>query len=349
MRRADRAAARSRRRPVVAGSGRSTNGAASLSVVHGQAAQVGEVGVAGAEVVDGDPHAHVGERAQRRERRRGRRPSASLSVSSSCSSSAGQPGLGQDVGDVVDDAGLADLPGGQVDADEQQRLGVAAAPGRGLAAGLGEHPAAERHDQPGLLGERDEPVRPEPLPGRAGSSGPAPRRPITAGRPAGPAAGTRPRTRPRPAPRASGRRARTGRRRAGGGRRRTARTGRGRPSWPSTAWCRRPSSARPRLGADGRRARTTPALADTTTRCPPSATGCATAASARRGDARAECGPVVGGRSTSTTNSSPPIAGHQVPVGAERGRSRSATARSSSSPMSWPRVSLTPLNPSRSR
>ena len=44
-----------------------------------------------------------------------------------------------------------------------------------LAAGLAQHPAAERHDQPGGLGERDELGRRRPARARGAASGPAPR------------------------------------------------------------------------------------------------------------------------------------------------------------------------------
>ena len=50
-------------------------------------------------------------------------------------------------------------------------------PVRRLAAGLLEHPAPDRHDQPALLGQRDELVRGDDAARRGGASGSAPPRP----------------------------------------------------------------------------------------------------------------------------------------------------------------------------
>ena len=54
--------------------------------------------------------------------------------------------------------------------------GVPFLPVAGLAHRLLQHPAAERHDQPGVLGERDEPVGAEHAVLRVAASAPAPRR-----------------------------------------------------------------------------------------------------------------------------------------------------------------------------
>lgn len=71
----------------------------------------------------------------------------------------------QDVHGVLDEAGVGELARRQVDVDTQGTAGrvlaVAFSPFPGLAHRLLQDPAAERHDQPGVLGERDEPVRAE--------------------------------------------------------------------------------------------------------------------------------------------------------------------------------------------
>ncbi len=67
------------------------------------------------------------------------------------------PVSAQDRVDLVDEVGLDELAGRQVDRHEQPRpAGPGIAPAGRLAAGRLEHPASERDDQPGLLGQRDE-------------------------------------------------------------------------------------------------------------------------------------------------------------------------------------------------
>jgi len=56
---------------------------------------------------------------------------------------------------ALDEARVAKLARRDVDADDQ-RIGVAARPGRSLPARFGEHPGSDRDDQAGLLGDRDE-------------------------------------------------------------------------------------------------------------------------------------------------------------------------------------------------
>ena len=63
----------------------------------------------------------------------------------------------EDVGDRVDEEGLLELPGGEVDAYREggpRRVPVVSL--LGLAAGLFEDPLSQRHDKTCLLGERDE-------------------------------------------------------------------------------------------------------------------------------------------------------------------------------------------------
>lgn len=68
----------------------------------------------------------------------------------------------QDVHGVLDQAGVGELARREVDVDPQGAvLPVPFSPFTGLPYRLLQDPAAERHDQPGVLGERDEPVRAE--------------------------------------------------------------------------------------------------------------------------------------------------------------------------------------------
>ena len=93
----------------------------------------------------------------------------------------------------------------------------------------------------------------------------------------------------------------------------------GRRPWPSTGWCRRPSSARPHWCRASARS-TTPMLAETTTSVPVqrgSGAGRCRARSARRAASSAR---LPASRSTSTTNSSPPIRATRCPSPAQRGR-----------------------------
>ena len=76
----------------------------------------------------------------------------------------------------------------------------------------------------------------------------------------------------------------------------------------------------------------------------PTLIGARMASTSRRATAMATRSAVSG---HSSTNSSPPVRATVSPLRVMR-RSRSATTRSTSSPMAWPCVSFTSLNPSRS-
>ena len=66
-------------------------------------------------------------------------------------------GFRQHLGHAVHQVGLGELPAGQVDVDLQRRpVREIPVPDRGLLAGPAQHPFADRHDQAGLLGQRDE-------------------------------------------------------------------------------------------------------------------------------------------------------------------------------------------------
>ena len=83
--------------------------------------------------------------------------------------------------DLLDDAGqlrVGELARGEVDRDaDGAASGCERLPGGGLPAGLLEHPAADRHDQPRVLGDGDEARRADQAPLGVVASAPAPRRP----------------------------------------------------------------------------------------------------------------------------------------------------------------------------
>ena len=80
-----------------------------------------------------------------------------LSVISRISVGAVQPGLGQDVADLVHDLGARELPGGQVDRHVERRVHrELALQLHRVGARFAKHPAADRHDQSRLFRERDE-------------------------------------------------------------------------------------------------------------------------------------------------------------------------------------------------
>ena len=85
----------------------------------------------------------------------GRWSTSSDSVSSMTSRPGARPLSAQRARHQAGQVALVELDRGQVDADRQRRLAAFVPPG-GLAAGLAQHPFADRHDHAGLLGQRDE-------------------------------------------------------------------------------------------------------------------------------------------------------------------------------------------------
>ena len=81
-----------------------------------------------------------------------------------------QPRVGQRAGDELDEAGVGQLAVRDVDRHRDVLAARVLAPDRELAAGLVEHEAPERQDQPGLVGDRHELARLDHL---AGAVGPA--------------------------------------------------------------------------------------------------------------------------------------------------------------------------------
>ena len=144
-------------------------------------------------------------------------------------------------GDLVDEVGLHELPRRQVDRHEQVRaVRPRVAPGGGLAAGGLEDPASERHDQPGLLGQRDERHRRHQAADRVLPANERLEADDPLGRQVDRAAGSGAEARRVRCPGAGRSRGRSAR---SSGRTSTARTGRG--AWPGPTW-RGPSRSRPR-------------------------------------------------------------------------------------------------------
>ena len=206
-----------------------------------------------------------------------------------------------------------------------------------------QHPAADRHDEPALLGHLDEVARRDQAAGRVAPAHQgleADGHAVGRGRrSAGTAARTRPRRRPGPARTAA---------RAAPPRRCAARTGSGatgpcRPPWPRRGRGRPGGAARSPPAASTVVA--TPMLADVVTRLPSSANGSASALTIRSATCSTACGSVrvldQHGELVAAE------AGGGV-AGAQRGGELRPTATSSWSPASWPSVSLTTLKSSRS-
>ena len=88
---------------------------------------------------------------RRIETAREKSPISTPSVISSSSRDGAKPGLEQHRVHEAGEVAVAELDRRQVDRDLQRLR-----PGGGLAAGLAQHPFADRHDEPAFLGERDE-------------------------------------------------------------------------------------------------------------------------------------------------------------------------------------------------
>ena len=85
---------------------------------------------------------------------------STLSVISKHRFDGSTPVLRDHLGDAVGEVGLHELARRQVDRD-LEGLGVLELPARRVAGRLLDHPLADLHDQPGLLGQRDELGRPD--------------------------------------------------------------------------------------------------------------------------------------------------------------------------------------------
>jgi len=125
-----------------------------LELVHREAVQIRERGVAGAEVVHRDAHAEGGELVQRADGVRGAVHDRRLG-DLELEAARREPGLHQDRLDRLHDVLLPELARREVHRDLHP--GVAQVePGPTLAAGLLQRPQPDRHDEPALLRDRDE-------------------------------------------------------------------------------------------------------------------------------------------------------------------------------------------------
>src|SRR6266508_275457 len=136
-----------------------------LEDIDGQAAKVAEGGVAGAEIVDRQPHPQAVELGQ------GDRGGGDIGDQQALGQLQGQvaglqAGGGKGLGDLGGQVGLGELDRGQVDADAQLlAAGDGGLPVAGLLAGAVQHPGADRDQQAGLLGKGDEAARGQQPPG----------------------------------------------------------------------------------------------------------------------------------------------------------------------------------------
>ena len=111
--------------------------------------QVAQAGIAGAEVVDRDPDAQSLELVEDRAGDLGVAQQRALG-DLELEAFGLEAGLGERLADLVDQLAMEELRGRQVDRHADP------GPGGCARAGLVQHPGAERHDQAGLLGDRQE-------------------------------------------------------------------------------------------------------------------------------------------------------------------------------------------------
>ena len=141
-----------------------------LELVEREAAQIEQARIAGAEIVEREPHAQRLE-AEHRELR-----GVDIAEQRAFGDFELEPGrieagFGEDALDHVDEVGAAELQRRDVDRDGDARPRLA------VEAGAAQHPFAERDDQPAVLGDRNELGRARSRRAPDASSGRAPRRP----------------------------------------------------------------------------------------------------------------------------------------------------------------------------
>ena len=135
--------------------------AGDLEVRHREPLEVAQRRVAGPEVVDRDPDPGIAQVLQLLARRGAVLEHRGLGH---LEDDLGRvdAGLPDDRQDLVDEVGLGQLPGRDVDADREPVRPDELVPPAHLAAGLAEHPAADLEDRIRLLGDPDEVVGADP-------------------------------------------------------------------------------------------------------------------------------------------------------------------------------------------
>ena len=140
-----------------------------LSLSKGKAAQIKQARIAGAEIVEREPH------AERLEPEHGELGGVDVAEQRALGDFEFEPGrveigFGENALHHVDEIGAAELQRRDVDRDRDARPGLA------VEAGAAQHPFAERDDEPAVLGDRDEFGRRNLAALPDASSGRAPRR-----------------------------------------------------------------------------------------------------------------------------------------------------------------------------
>ena len=121
--------------------------------VDGEFPQISQGGIAGAEVVDGDPHAQCFQRNKRRALTSGSRVIV-VSVISIVSSPASRP-LRSSASDIAEEVDvLVELAAADVDRDSEWL--AASMPLGSLAASFGKYPTTDRHDHRCVLRKGNE-------------------------------------------------------------------------------------------------------------------------------------------------------------------------------------------------
>ena len=266
--------------------------------------QVVERGVAGAEVVDRDPHAGVVQLAQRAEAGVAVRHGGALGDLDGQAMRVERRAAHR-VQDGRHHVRVRELARAQVHREaEVGRTAVAAVPVAQPAARLADRPRAHLHDQAALLGDRKELVRRRAGRAPGAPTGSAPRRRPSRRTGGSRAAGSRAADRRARARATAPARSRSRRRRARASPCRTARCARRRAPWPGTS--RRPRPPPAASGPHPRPARRARCRSSALSRssAPPARSGCAISRCSRSATPTASSTPPIA--SHSTVNSSPP-------------------------------------------
>ena len=123
-----------------------------LELVERKASEIAQARISRAEVVQGDADAEVAKLVQRRLRRFGLGEKHGLG-DFEFEPLGGEAGVGERADHGVDEIERAELDRRQIDGDRDP-----VAPRRGFGAGGSEHPFADRNDQAGRFGDRNEVV-----------------------------------------------------------------------------------------------------------------------------------------------------------------------------------------------